>query len=206
MRQAVCRVALALLGLAGMAQAGLAAQEQDVQLQLDLKPALEDEKRLKALLDEWGTGAFDVTYTARPELDPAAPGLVRVRLEAFTIAFNVAWYGRYKALHDALVQAPHGPGALARAAVYARQGDERLRATLLDAGGKAVHADGVFNTRAPSHFPPVEQHFFPATLLRSLPDAPPSLLQLMPLPPGETPYVLVPARSPYRNLRQVLGK
>jgi hypothetical protein len=174
---------------------GRAAQEQDVQLQLDLKPAIEDEKQLKALLDEWATAAFDVSYTPRPELDPAAPGLVRVRLDGFAIAFNTAWYARYKAAHDALVAKPHGAAALGRAAAYARQGDERLRATLLDAAGKVLHTDHIFNTRAPSHFPPVEQHFFPPGLLRPLPDAPPSLVQLTSLPPGESPYVMVPARA-----------
>ncbi|MEB3329373.1 MAG: hypothetical protein VKQ33_09105 [Candidatus Sericytochromatia bacterium] len=202
MRAALVLTLAAWVLVTGGAGVARAAQEQDVQLQLDLKPALEDEKRLKGLLDEWGTAAFDVTYTARPELDPAAPGLVRVRLEGFTIAFNPAWYARYKALHDGLVTAPHGPAALSRAAAYARQGDERLKATFLDGAGRVLHADHVFNTRAPSHFPPVEQHLFPPGVLRALPDAPPSLLQVMPLPPGETPYVMVPARI-VANVRRI---
>jgi hypothetical protein len=171
-----------------------AAQEQDVQLQVDIAAPLNAEKGLKALLDEWGSTAFDIQFTPRTELDPHVPGWVRLRLEGMRMAFNPDWYKRYKTAHDELIKQPYAQAALRRAVEYCRQGDARLDVTLLDAAGKSILASKVWNTRAPSHFQPVEATLFSADNLRPLPEVPPSLLQLWELPAGEAPYVQVPAK------------
>ncbi|MEB3197784.1 MAG: hypothetical protein VKP62_11325 [Candidatus Sericytochromatia bacterium] len=187
------RLAIWALGWWPLAPAW-AAQEQDVQLQLDLAAPLKAEKDLKALLDEWTTGAFDIQFTPRPEFDPSLAGFVRVRLEGLRVAFNPDWYKRYKTFHDELIKQPFGPAALRRGLEYARQGDGRLDATLVDAGGKVLLATKVWNSRAPSHFQPVEGQLFSAEFLRPLPETPVSLAQLWELPAGETPYLSVPVK------------
>lgn len=171
-----------------------AAQEQDVQLQVELSAPLNAEKGYKALLDEWASTAFDIQFTPRTELDSHMPGWVRLRLEGLRVAFNADWYKRYKTAHDDLIKQPFAQAVLRRAVDYCRQGDPRLEATLLDATGKVLLSAKVWNTRAPSHFQPVEATLFSADLLRPLPDTPPSLLQLWELPPGEVPYIQVPAK------------
>ncbi len=199
------RLPLLFFLLASLAVPAHAAQEVPVDLRPDAGAQLAAERTMKSLLDEWTATAFDVQFQARSEVDLAAPGRVKVRLDGFAIGFNADWYRRYKAFHDGLVKQPFGQETLDHALAYCRQGDGRLRATMLDGAGKVLWAAPVTHTRAPSHYAPVEAHLFAPPVRRALPAGPPDLRQLWPPPPGEVPYLLAPPDAARTAKRIRLG-
>ena len=199
------RLTLAFLTLALLQVPARAAQELPVDLRPDANSPLAADRAMKALLDEWAATAFDVRFQARPEVDLAAPGQVKVRLDGLAIAFNADWYRRYKTFHADLVKRPFGAATLQRALDYCRQGDGRLRATVLDGAGNVLWAGPVTHTRAPSHYAPVEAHLFAPTVRRVLPGTAPDLRQLSVPPPGEPPYLIAPVEAVRAAKRIRLG-